>query len=68
MRRHALLINATGQDGTYLSELLANKGYVHRMINSSSPSKLIYLNEFVDSIRLNVGGASKIRHFELTDF
>jgi GDPmannose 4,6-dehydratase len=52
----ALITGITGQDGSYLAELLLNKGYeVHGIIRRSSTFNTGRLDDFFDSLHLHYG-------------
>jgi GDPmannose 4,6-dehydratase len=54
--RRALITGITGQDGSYLAELLLDKGYeVHGMVRRSSTETFERLAHFRDRIRLHTG-------------
>src|SRR5438067_4237317 len=56
MTRRALITGITGQDGSYLAELLLSKGYdVHGMVRRSSEEKSERINHLQDRIRLHQG-------------
>jgi GDPmannose 4,6-dehydratase len=56
MSRRALITGITGQDGSYLAELLLGKGYeVHGMVRRSSDEKFERINHLRDKIRLHQG-------------
>jgi GDPmannose 4,6-dehydratase len=41
MSKCSLVIGATGQDGSYLCELLLNRNYqIHAMVTSDAPERL----------------------------
>jgi GDPmannose 4,6-dehydratase len=55
----ALIIGITGQDGSYLAELLLEKGYeVHGMIRRASTPNLGRLTGVLDRIKLHYGDLS----------
>lgn len=55
-RRSALITGITGQDGSYLAELLLEKGYeVHGMVRRSSTEKFERLEHLRDRITLHQG-------------
>ena len=54
--KRALVTGITGQDGSYLAELLLEKGYdVHGMVRRSSTETFQRLEEIRDSITLHTG-------------
>jgi len=54
--RKALITGITGQDGSYLAELLLEKGYeVHGMVRRSSSETFQRLEAFRDAIELHTG-------------
>jgi len=54
--RKALITGITGQDGSYLSELLLNKGYeVHGVIRRSSLINTSRINHVYDQLNLHYG-------------
>ena len=54
--RRALITGITGQDGSYLAELLLEKGYeVHGMVRRSSSETFQRLEAFRDDIELHTG-------------
>ena len=54
-----LIAGITGQDGSYLAELLLNKGYeVHGIIRRSSNNNLVRLESILDKINLHFGDLS----------
>jgi GDPmannose 4,6-dehydratase len=56
MTKRALITGITGQDGSYLAELLLDKGYeVHGMVRRSSEEKFERINHLRDRIRLHQG-------------
>jgi GDPmannose 4,6-dehydratase len=55
-RRRALITGITGQDGSYLAELLLAKGYeVHGMVRLSSPETFPRLEAVRDALVLHTG-------------
>jgi GDPmannose 4,6-dehydratase len=59
-QRKALITGITGQDGSYLSELLLSKGYevhglVRRVALQDSAHRLVRLSGFLDKIKLHAG-------------
>jgi GDPmannose 4,6-dehydratase len=55
-RRSALITGVTGQDGSYLAELLLDKGYeVHGMVRRSSTEKFERIEHLRDRITLHQG-------------
>ena len=56
MARRALITGITGQDGSYLAELLLDKGYeVHGMVRRSSTEKFERIEHLRDRITLHQG-------------
>ena len=56
MKKRALITGITGQDGSYLAELLLGKGYdVHGMVRRSSEEKFERINHLRDKITLHQG-------------
>src|SRR5438067_13893 len=56
MTRRALITGITGQDGSYLAELLLSKGYdVHGMVRRSSEEKFERIAHLRDRIALHQG-------------
>ena len=56
MKKRALITGITGQDGSYLAELLLSKGYeVHGMVRRSSEEKFERLAHLRDKITLHLG-------------
>ncbi len=56
MAKSALITGITGQDGSYLAELLLEKGYdVHGMVRRSSTETFQRLEEIRDDITLHTG-------------
>jgi GDPmannose 4,6-dehydratase len=55
-RRSALITGVTGQDGSYLAELLLEKGYeVHGMVRRASTEKFDRIEQLRDRITLHQG-------------
>jgi GDPmannose 4,6-dehydratase len=55
-RRRAMITGVTGQDGSYLAELLLDKGYeVHGMVRRASTETFQRLAHFRDQITLHTG-------------
>src|SRR5437870_13828586 len=55
-RRVALITGITGQDGSYLAELLLDKGYeVHGMVRRASTEKFDRIEQFRDRCMLHQG-------------
>jgi GDPmannose 4,6-dehydratase len=68
-KRRALITGVTGQDGSYLAELLLGKGYeVHGVVRRVSQANLNNIADVVDSLSLHTGdmtdGASLFRIIE----
>ncbi|EDX83717.1 NAD dependent epimerase/dehydratase family [Synechococcus sp. PCC 7335] len=56
MVKRALITGLTGQDGSYLAELLLDKGYeVYGMVRRSSSSSLERISHFADNVRIISG-------------
>lgn len=56
MTKKALITGLTGQDGSYLAELLLSKGYdVYGMVRRSSSSSFGRINHFADKIHIISG-------------
>jgi GDPmannose 4,6-dehydratase len=56
MKKRALITGITGQDGSYLAELLLEKGYdVHGMVRRSSEEKFERINHLRERISLHQG-------------
>jgi GDPmannose 4,6-dehydratase len=56
MSKRALITGITGQDGSYLAELLLSKGYeVHGMVRRSSEEKFERINHLRERITLHQG-------------
>jgi GDPmannose 4,6-dehydratase len=54
--KRALITGVTGQDGSYLAELLLNKGYaVHGMVRRSSSENFERINHLRDRVTLHQG-------------
>ena len=72
MAKKALLTGITGQDGSYLAELLLEKGYqVYGMVRRSSSSNLQRLDGVIRNPRLHLvhgdlGDASSVNHLVKT--
>jgi GDPmannose 4,6-dehydratase len=65
-RRRALITGITGQDGSYLAELLLDKGYeVHGMVRRASTEKFDRIEHLRDRITLHQGDL--LDHRSLTD-
>src|SRR2546422_2796378 len=65
-RRTALITGVTGQDGSYLADLLLEKGYeVHGMVRRASPEKFDRIEHLRDRITLHQGDL--LDHRSLTD-
>src|SRR3978361_1445259 len=64
--RRALITGITGQDGSYLAELLLGKGYdVHGMVRRASTEKFDRIEHLRDRITLHQGDL--LDHRSLTD-
>ena len=56
MKKKALITGITGQDGSYLAELLLSKGYeVHGMVRRSSDEKFERIAHLRERIQLHQG-------------
>lgn len=56
MAKRALITGLTGQDGSYLAELLVDKGYqVYGLVRRSSTSNLVRISHFTDEINIISG-------------
>lgn len=56
MKMKALITGATGQDGSYMAELLVSKGYeVHGLVRRVSQPNLTNLSVVIDKIKLHTG-------------
>lgn len=56
MKKKALIMGVTGQDGSYLAELLLSKGYeVHGMIRRSATGNTRNIDHFIDKITVESG-------------
>ena len=56
MQRRALITGITGQDGSYLAELLLEQGYdVHGMVRRSSTEKFERIEHIRDRVKLHQG-------------
>jgi GDPmannose 4,6-dehydratase len=56
MKRKALILGITGQDGSYLADLLLEKGYdVHGLIRRSATGNKINISHVLDKITLHKG-------------
>jgi GDPmannose 4,6-dehydratase len=56
MAKRALITGITGQDGSYLAELLVSKGYeVHGMVRRSSSENFERINHIRDYVKLHQG-------------
>src|SRR5689334_15734553 len=56
MSKRALITGITGQDGSYLAELLLEKGYeVHGMVRRSSEEKFERIGHLRDRVKLHQG-------------
>ena len=61
MFKIALITGITGQDGSYLAELLLNKGYiVYGIIRRSSDFNTRRINHIIDKLNLSYGDGSDI--------
>src|SRR5262249_40960093 len=56
MTKSALITGITGQDGSYLAELLLEQGYaVHGLVRRSSTPNLERISHLLDRVRLHPG-------------
>jgi len=56
MNKIALITGLTGQDGSYLAELLVEQGYqVYGLVRRSSTSNLVRINHFAEEINIISG-------------
>ncbi|MEL6131092.1 MAG: GDP-mannose 4,6-dehydratase, partial [Cyanobacteria bacterium J06628_4] len=56
MAKKALITGLTGQDGSYLAELLLNKGYeVYGLVRRSSSSSFGRISHFADQVHIISG-------------
>ena len=56
MAKKALITGLTGQDGSYLAELLLNKGYeVYGLVRRSSSSSFGRISHFADKVHIISG-------------
>jgi len=62
-QRTALICGISGQDGTYLAELLLQKGY--RVVGASRDAQI---NSFGNLVRLGIRDQVKVESISLTDF
>src|SRR5271163_3544337 len=63
--KRALITGITGQDGSYLAELLLSKGYeVHGMIRRSSDVNTDRIKHILNDIRLHFGDLSDSQSME----
>jgi len=59
MTKKALITGITGQDGSYLTELLLSKGYeVHGLVRRSSSHNTSRIDSFIDKLNLHYGDLS----------
>lgn len=66
--RKALITGITGQDGSYLSEQLLEKGYeVHGMIRRSSSFNTERIDHLYNDVELKESGRFRLHHGDLTD-
>lgn len=55
-KKRALITGITGQDGSYLAELLLEKGYeVHGIVRRASVSTTERINHIIDKLYLHSG-------------
>ena len=56
MTRKALVLGVTGQDGSYLAELLLEKGYeVHGFMRRSATGNTVNIEHILDDIEIQRG-------------
>ena len=56
MKKRALVLGVTGQDGSYLAELLLEKGYaVHGLVRRSATGNTKNIDAFIDCITVEAG-------------
>ncbi len=56
MSKKALITGITGQDGSYLAELLVDRGYrVYGLVRRSSTSNLVRINHFAEDVNIISG-------------
>jgi GDPmannose 4,6-dehydratase len=68
IRKVALITGITGQDGSYLSELLLNKGYlVHGIVRRSSSFNTGRIEHLYSDRLTHSEGAMKLHYGDLTD-
>lgn len=61
MSKKALILGITGQDGSYLAELLLEKGYeVHGLIRRSATGNTVNINHLLDDITLHRGDLADV--------
>ncbi|MDD4628364.1 MAG: GDP-mannose 4,6-dehydratase [Candidatus Peribacteraceae bacterium] len=61
MKKKALILGITGQDGSYLAELLLGKGYdVHGFIRRSATGNTINIDHLLDSVTLHRGDLADV--------
>merc|ERR1719494_54568 len=66
--KKALISGITGQDGSYLTELLLSKGYeVHGIIRRSSSFNTGRINHLYGNSATHSGGSMKLHYGDLTD-
>jgi GDPmannose 4,6-dehydratase len=63
MKRTALILGISGQDGSYLARLLLQKGY--RVVGSSRDAQM---SQFLNLIRLNIRDQVEVESASLNDF
>lgn len=68
MGRRALITGITGQDGSYLAELLIEKGYdVHGIVRRSSSLNRGRIDHLFDAVRGKVNSDRALHYGDLTD-
>ncbi|NOS67625.1 MAG: GDP-mannose 4,6-dehydratase [Candidatus Peribacteraceae bacterium] len=61
MKKTALILGITGQDGSYLAELLLSKGYeVHALIRRSATGNTRNIDHIIDKITLHRGDLADV--------
>ncbi|KKS98442.1 MAG: GDP-mannose 4,6-dehydratase, GDPmannose 4,6-dehydratase [Candidatus Gottesmanbacteria bacterium GW2011_GWA2_43_14] len=59
MKKKALILGVTGQDGSFLAELLLSKGYqVHGLVRRSSTGNTVNIEHILDKIQVQSGDLS----------
>ena len=61
MSKKALILGITGQDGSYLAELLLGKGYeVHGLIRRSATGNTVNIDHLEDDVTLHRGDLADV--------